>query len=332
MIRSLLVACCLLTTGLFGTLTASAQDWAQKLFQVTSHDFGTVARGSQPEFAFEITNIYEEPVEIAEVRTSCGCTTPQITKRHLKTWEKGAVVATLNTRSFTGSKQATLTVVISKPFPAEVQLSIQGNIRSDVVFEPWQVDFREVPQGRAAEQRVIVTHAGKADWQIVDVRSANPHFEVELLSENRAAGRVRYELLVRLLASAPAGHFQDELTFVTNDPKSGAITLPIQGQVLTPLTVNPASLFLGVLHPGQAVTKRLVVRGTQPFRVLQVDCGNEAFQFEVSDEAKTLHFIPVTFQADQQTGELNETIQIATDLGGGTTVTCTATATIQPRP
>ena len=31
------------------------------------------------EFAFEAQNLYEEDVHIADVRTSCGCTTPTIT-------------------------------------------------------------------------------------------------------------------------------------------------------------------------------------------------------------------------------------------------------------
>ena len=61
---------------LMGAVDASAQEWAKKMFKVTSHDFGTVARGAKAEFAFEFENIYEEEVHIASVRSSCGCTFP----------------------------------------------------------------------------------------------------------------------------------------------------------------------------------------------------------------------------------------------------------------
>jgi hypothetical protein len=37
---------------------AVAQDWARQMFRVTTHDFGTVPRGSKQEFAFEYTNLY----------------------------------------------------------------------------------------------------------------------------------------------------------------------------------------------------------------------------------------------------------------------------------
>jgi hypothetical protein len=336
-IRSLLTVGILIAACVVMSPIASGQEWARKMFPVTDHDFGTVARGSEPEFAFTFTNPYEEPIEIAEVRTSCGCTTPQITKRRLQTWEKSSIIATLNTRSFTGHKQATLTVVISKPFPAEVQLNIKGTIRSDVVFEPWQVDFHEIGQGQVAQRKVLVTHAGNANWQIADVRSANTHLEVELLSEQRVAGRVACEMLIRLKADAPVGYFQDQLTLVTNDAENATIVLPVQGRVTSPLTISPASLFLGVLLPGQSVTKRLVIRGNEPFRVLQVECGNEAFafgpsgQFEASDSAKPLHFVPVTFQAGQSIGEVLETIRVVTDLGGGAAAECKASATVQGR-
>src|SRR6188768_1949121 len=121
---------------LASTRALPAKEWAQKMFHVTSHDFGHLARGAKAEFSFELQNLYEEDVHIADVRTSCGCTTPTITKPTLKTWEKGSIVATLNTRSFVGQRNSTLTVVIDKPFYAEVPITISGNIHSDVDFQP----------------------------------------------------------------------------------------------------------------------------------------------------------------------------------------------------
>ena len=166
----------------------AAKEWAQKMFVATNHDFGHVARGAKAEFAFELQNIYEEDVHIADVRTSCGCTTPTITKPTLKTWEKGSIVATLNTRSFVGQRNSTLTVVIDKPFYAEVQLTIAGYIHSDVDFQPGVAALGDIEQGRGGEQTVTVTYRGAGNWQISDVRSANTHLEVELGDAVRQPG------------------------------------------------------------------------------------------------------------------------------------------------
>ena len=109
--------CTLLLTLLMGS-TASAQDWARKMFETTNHDFGSVARGAKAEHEFVLKNIYLEDVHIVAVRSSCGCTTPRIAKEWLKTYEQGAIIAHYNTGSFLGRKGATLSVTIDKPFYA----------------------------------------------------------------------------------------------------------------------------------------------------------------------------------------------------------------------
>ena len=314
---------------LCGAQAAPAQEWARKMFKVTSHGFGSVARGAKAEYQFEVQNLYEEEVHIAAVRTSCGCTTPSIVKDSLKTWEKGGILTAFNTRSFLGQRSATITVTIDRPFFAEVQLTVDGYIRSDVVFNPGAISFGAIDAGSGAERRVAVNYAGRQDWKIVDVRSANPHLEVELKETDRAGGRVGYEMLVRLKPDAPAGFIQDELTVVTDDQRMRNIPLAIEGSVTAALTLSPASLFLGVLDPGQTVTKQLVVQGKEPFKITGVKCDDPSFEFKTGDEAKKLHLIPVVYTAGDKPGTLTKTIEISTDLRGGATANCSASATIK---
>jgi hypothetical protein len=308
---------------------AAAKDWAQKMFATTTHDFGHVARGSKSEFAFEIQNQYEEDVHIADVRSSCGCTTPTITKATLKTWEKGSIVAALNTKAFLGHRTSTLTVVIDKPFYAEVNLNISGYIHSDVDFQPGSVAFGDVEQGTATKREIEVTYYGRGGWQIKDVRSANAHLGVELGEPRRTAGGMTYKMLVHLDEKTPAGPIQDTLTLVTSDPRLPSVAVTVEGRVVPPLTVSPASLFLGVLKPGQVVTKQLVVTGKQPFKVKGVRCADSAFEFKTGDAAKKVHLIPVTFTAGDKPGEIEQTIEIETDLASGGTTGCVARGTIR---
>lgn len=326
MIRYFVMAALLLTGGV---TAAPAKEWAQKMFQVTSHEFGNVARGSKSEFAFEITNMYEEDVHIADVRTSCGCTIPTITKPTLKTWEKGSVIAALNTRSFTGQRAATLTVVIDKPYYAEVQLTVNGYIHGDVDFQPGSVVFGEVDQGAVAAKEVMVTHAGASNWQVTDVRSANSNLEVELSDPIRSFSKISYKMLVRLKPGAPAGGIHDTLTLVTNDPRMPTVPISVEGRVVPPLQVSPSSLFVGILAPGETATKQLVVRGKTPFRIVDIRCPDGAFHFKVTDQARPVHLIPVTFTAPETPGEVNVNIEIETDLPSGGTTTCIARGTIK---
>jgi hypothetical protein len=306
-----------------------SQDWAQKLFKTRSHDFGSVARGAKAEFSFELVNCFKEDIHVAGVRSSCGCTTPTVSQPTVKTWEKTQIVASLNTRTFTGQKNATITVSIDQPFPAEVQLSVSAYIRRDVVFSPGAVQFGSVEEGKPAETTIDVAYAGRDDWRITDVRSANPNLEVELNEKERGGGRVGYSMLVRLKDGAAPGFFLDQLIVVTNDRNMTSIPLAVEGRVVAPLTVSPGSLVLGVLAPGQSVTKQLVVRGNEPFRILDVKCADPSFKFELSDEAKQMHLVPVTFTAGSTAVKIAETIVIKTDLGQGAEASCKATATVE---
>ncbi|MGM0486204.1 MAG: DUF1573 domain-containing protein [Planctomycetota bacterium] len=324
----LLVICTLLTA--IHAPVASAQQWARKMFlscnEKLSHDFGVIAKGSKAVHDFEFQNIFEEDVHVAGVRSSCGCAKPEITKHTLKTWEKGTIRAVFNTKTRSHANSATLTVIIDRPYHAEVQLSVRGYIRADVLFEPGSAAFGEVEQGQGAERIINVSHTGRSNWEIVDVRSANPHFEVELSDRQTNSGRVTYEMLVRLKKDAPAGYIHDQLTIVTNDSYKAALELPVQGRVTSPLSVSPSSLFLGVLKPGEVANKQLFVRGSKPFKITSIDCTGDSFEFTVPDTSKPAHLVPVTFTAGAESGSISEEIEIKTDLGA--TTRCTASATI----
>ncbi|HIF34676.1 MAG TPA: DUF1573 domain-containing protein [Planctomycetes bacterium] len=292
-----------------------AQEWARKMFGERAHDFGTVARGAHVEYRFVFENMYKENVHIAYVRSSCGCTEPTVTKRNLKTWEKSEIVAKFNTRSFTGHRKATLTVTIDKPFYAEVQLNVKGHIRGDVVFRPGSARFGEIDQTVAVEKTIQVQFAGRPSWRIEDVRSGNKFLEVELSEPKVAGRRVTYNMTVRVLLGAPAGFFRDQLLLITNDRSSKSIPMTVEAKVKPAIEVSPNVLFMGIVAEGETTAKKLLIRGKEPFRIVRIECDG-CFEFEFDPEnSKKIHFVPVTFTANE-TGKVKKTIRVVTDYKG----------------
>jgi len=301
-------------------------DWTTKMFETTNHDFGTVARGERAEFEFVLENLYVEDVHIAAVRASCTCTTPKIKTETLKTHQKGAIIAKYNTAAFLGTRGATLTVTFDKPFFAEVQLHVHGFIRGDVLLQPGSVDFGAINQGNVAERTITVGHTGRQDWRITDVRSINPHLSAKATELNRSAAQVTYQIAVHLDRSLPAGYLAESLKVVTNDPQSPGIQVPVEGTIRDRISASPASLFLGVVEPGQKTTKQIVVRGTEPFRVTDVTCEGTGFKVTAPDATtdNSLHMVPVTFVAAKESGRVEATIHIETSLGAVTPITAYA--------
>ena len=328
-LRKTLLAAGALAVVLAPSDAAFAQEWATKMFSSTSHNFGTVAKGSKTEYRFVFRNIYKEPLHVVGVRTSCGCTSPEVTVRDLKTHETGEVVAKFNTRTVLGQHGATLTVTFDKPYFAEVQLRVAGNIRGDVTFDPPFVDLGNVDLGKGAERSVRVTHVGSTPWEIKDVRSANANFEVSLSKPTHGPSQSAYDLTVRLKPEAAAGYVNGQLILVTNDPRAAQIPMDVEGRIVAEVTVSPQLLALGTVQPGASVTKNIVVRANRPFCVTGVTCSDGCLTCEPKTTAATVHILPVTFAAGTMSGKVERQLKIATDLGEGAVPVVTVQATVE---
>ncbi len=298
--------------------SASAKEWARKMFEETRHDFGTVARGAKAEFRFKLKNIYKEDVHIASVRSSCGCTSPTIDGDLLKTYEEGAILATFNTRSFYGQKNATVTVTFDQPFDAEVQLQVSGYIRTDLTLEPGGAEFGTIDAGVASSKRLTISHDGGADWAITSIKSGSRYVEAEAVETSRTRNRVTYDLAVYVRPETPPGYVKEQLIIGTNDRQTPEFPVSVEARVVSELTVNPASLFLAALKPGQKVKKQVVVQGKRPFRITGMSCDDDCFQFgEPSQDVKPVHLVPIIYTAGDTPGKFSYKITIQTDLGAG---------------
>jgi hypothetical protein len=328
-LRQALVCCVSVCVALVADV-GQAQEWAKKMFPVTSHNFGTVAKGSKTEYRFVFRNLYKEDLHVVGVRTSCGCTSPEVTKHDLKTHETSEVVAKFNTRTFLGQHGATLTVTIDKPFYAEVQLRVAGNIRGDVTFEPPFVDLGNVDLGAGAERQVRVTRVGSAAWDITDVRSANPSFEVSMSKPTRTPSQTSYDLTMRLKSDAPAGYVKGQLILITTDPRATQIPMDVEGRVVAAVTVSPQLLSLGAVKCGGTVTKNVVVRANRDFCITGVACEDGCLTCEPRTTPAKVHILPVTFQAGNAAGRVEQQLKISTDLGEGAVPMVTVQAEVEP--
>lgn len=87
---------CALAVGF--TFHASAQDnqKAEFKFNEEKHDFGKIQQGKPVTVNFEFTNIGAEPLILAKVEPTCGCTIADYTKTPVKKGAKGNIKITYN--------------------------------------------------------------------------------------------------------------------------------------------------------------------------------------------------------------------------------------------
>jgi hypothetical protein len=285
------VLCCAALAGAAFVGSFPSQSHAQNLNQVIApenraFDFGAVARAASTEHRFVIKNPFDANLHIRSVRASCGCTTPMIENDTIPPGGEGAVLARFNTGSFTGQRSATITVSIDRPVHTELQLTVQGYIRSDIVFTPGEVSFGAVPEGAAQTRELTLNYAGRQDWAVTHITSPAEFITATFEERERAGGRVSYKLNVQLADDAPAGFFQNQLVLHTNDRRLTSVPLRVAFTVEPALQSSPVSIALGRVKPGEPVAQRLVLKGQEPFTIEEIMSEQAEIRFEQDTMAK----------------------------------------------
>ena len=293
------------------------QHWSQTLTpENNSHLFGVVPSFSKQEHVFEFENTFDYPLHLVNVRASCGCTKPSILTPVVQPGEFAKVMAKYDTKNFRGKKKATVSLTVRKDQPyseyGEVQFSVEGTIRRDVVLNPGTLNFEDVTLGEEAVRSVQILYAGNPQWRIVDAKSSNPNISVEYreIQRNIQTNRVDYEVLINLSKDQRVGLIKDQIILTTNDASNKNLAVNIDGTVKAVVQVSPVQL--GALAKGQKVKRKLIVRGHRPFEIQNVSTGDSRIEFSKSEGAKTLHIIPYELDTSA-VGSIISEIKIETD-------------------
>ena len=166
-----LLTLCLLALA----LTARAQAVMQ--FTSDTHDFGKVAEGTMATYEFKFKNTGNQPVVIANVQASCGCTTPDWTKTPVLPGKMGVIRAMYNSAGRPGVFNKTVTVTSNAAEPNKT-LTIKGSVLTKdelrptltaaqlaqsprLVLDRTSHDFGKMEVGQQPMARFTVRNTGK---------------------------------------------------------------------------------------------------------------------------------------------------------------------------
>lgn len=295
------------------------------MFKEYDHDFKNVPLGEVPEYRFDIQNIYEEPIRIHSINSSCGCTVATASKQVLKTWETGQIICKFNTPAVgAGFKQATVTVRFDQPYVGEVQLTVRGNIVSGVRLSPETIEFGQVTESNLPRKTIRITSSGNPYLQIADVKSRFDHITVYPPKRVSSSGNnVVYELMAELKPTAPKGYNQGELYLIVeenprNRPNRQKILkqIPVKfsAKIVSPLQVAPEILDLGSLRPEEKVTQKVFLTSEIPFKITDVRCMSNAFSVKADGDKKKVHIVEVSYTGVKDFGRHENELSFYTDL------------------
>jgi hypothetical protein len=98
---------------------------ANLVFETSSHSFGNIIEGQIATYEFKFTNTGTEPLELTNVRASCGCTTPKWPRELIQPGQTSLVRAEYNSSGRPGTFSKNIFVTSNA---GQSTLTISGNV------------------------------------------------------------------------------------------------------------------------------------------------------------------------------------------------------------
>ena len=113
---------------IFTSIALSAQASGPMIsFDMETIDYGDITKGSNGVRTFIFENTGDAPLEIQEVKSSCGCTIPKKPEAPIGPGKKGEITVKYDTNRL-GVFRKTITVNTNVSNAAIVALKIKGNV------------------------------------------------------------------------------------------------------------------------------------------------------------------------------------------------------------
>jgi len=251
------------------SLCASAQiEPPQALFPETTYDFGTVKQGTKVLHGFVIKNSTSLPVTVQGLEFSM----PGMTARFRPLIASGldrSIAIEWDTSHVAGEIEGQAIVHFGDPSQAPVALRLNGVVQPPVEILPLPAIFLSAFQGEDIQRRLkIVSHQEQPIFLWLSQPSIK-HFTATLTELERGK---TYEVVAKIPPAVLPGHYDEELSFSTNDPELGRLTIPVHVFVKPNLYVNPDVVDFGSVS-ADAMRKDPAIREllTQTFLVKKRD-------------------------------------------------------------
>jgi hypothetical protein len=317
--QSPILAALVLSTGAALATAGRVDAAAGVVVEAPVHQFGTVMQGDLVRHTFKVHSAGNAPLRVEHVKPSCGCLVTAAEGQDVPAGSDTFVTLELDTRELAGPVTKTVLLYTNDPVRPTLQLTLLGEVESDVVLEPPVLYFGRVRAGRAVRRQVQVRvekpapgHAAAAPVLVTAV--APPGRPLSATLEATADGG--QAIAVELAADAPLGHFTRTVRFRTTSARQPDMTLEVLGSVEGDIAVTPPTITFGVTRPGGGRVREVWIRnrGVQPVELTVVQVPEDVLGYELRPlHPGSEYLLRVWLRDDAPPGTLERDIQIFTN-------------------
>lgn len=225
---------------LVASVAASAPDAtaAPLRWQETTVSIEAPPLAESVEAAFQFTNTTSRPVTITEIRSTCGCTVPQLEQKLYVPGESGTIRAVFTPGDRVGLQEKTIMVTTAEPDFSSTVLTLRVTIPTLFEVTPffviWNVD--EPPTPKPVTLRLVAPQL----LGLHSVTSRHTNFDAAAAAVAEDPNTLAISITPRSTTQATNGGI--EITLRTPDGRSRLVTIYAmirQNRAPTPVTPAP---------------------------------------------------------------------------------------------
>ncbi len=155
--------------------------WSQdvKLLSPPVVDLGEVPDDTVASTVIRFKNISQDTIRVGEVRSSCGCTVPEIDKLTYLPGEEGNILVQFHARGFRGKVRKWVKIFFTKGQPSMLRVVLQAHVVPLVEVEPEVVNWQGISlkQGQVSRS-VVLKNNSDQPLKVSKILSTNPQLKV----------------------------------------------------------------------------------------------------------------------------------------------------------
>jgi hypothetical protein len=247
-------------------MLAGATARAELRFAQPTADLGEVKSGPRLSQRFSFVNAGPDPVDILDLRTTCGCLKPQLTQRTYPPGEQGTLLLEVNTLSQPpGEHDWPLQVMYRLGTDVkETTLHLKARLVTEVSVQPAAMT---IFAGSGLTHEMTVTDSRPKPFTVTAVQTTSPQLRADLAEAGRdAQGRWTRRIQLVLADDFPQGRHEATVSIFTDDPAYRELLVPVT------IVKRPRQ---SVLAQPAEVTLTAVAGQPLPSRIVQVHAGDD---------------------------------------------------------
>ena len=195
-----------------GSLSALGLTW-----ESTTITYEAAPQDAEYTAGFSFTNESDQVVTIESVRSSCGCTVPELKKREYAPGESGTIEAIFTFGTRTGLQRKTISVITDEEEPDRQDLVLEVAIPILIEVRPFFVFWRK---GEAISTKTIEVKVTDPDvMEPVAVDSASDNFEASLRQDEEDRSTWYVDITPQSTETSGNTHFLIKTDFPEENPR-----------------------------------------------------------------------------------------------------------------